>query len=56
MEIILDSLNDMEKTNNEFEKHLNSVLLRLKKNSEIHKGTIKYWKNGKFDISELLKK
>ncbi|MBJ2173062.1 hypothetical protein JBL43_02355 [Aureibaculum sp. A20] len=56
MEIILDSLNDMKKTDSVFEKHLNSVLLRLKKNSEIHKGTIKYWKNGKFDISELLKK
>ncbi|WP_411029487.1 hypothetical protein [Spongiimicrobium sp. 3-5] len=57
MEIILDSLNDMEKTsaNNDFEKHLNSVIFRLKENCEIHSGTIKYWKYGKFDISDFLK-
>lgn len=57
MEIILGSLNGMERTNanNDFEKHLNSVISRLKKNNEIHSGTIKYWKNGKFDISDFLK-
>lgn len=56
MEIILDSLNDIEKTNTnkDFEKHLNAVLFRLKENYEIHRGTIKYWKNG-FEISNLLK-
>lgn len=57
MEIILDSLNDIDrKTNNlDFEKHLSSVLYRLSKNKEIHKGTLKYWRNGNFDISNLLK-
>ena len=57
MEIILDSLNDMKRTNvsNDFKKHLNSVISRLKKNSGIHSGTIRYWKNGKFDISDFLK-
>jgi chorismate mutase len=57
MEIILDSLNDMERTiqNNDFEKYLNSVIFRLKENYEIHRETIKYWKYGGFDISDFLK-
>ena len=57
MEIILDSLNDMERKNenNDFEKYLDSVLLRLKKNFKIHRGTIEYWKNGEFNISDFIK-
>lgn len=55
MEIILDSINDMEKENDSFNKHINSAISRLKQNYENHIGTIKYWKNGEFDISDLLK-
>ena len=55
MEIILDSLNDMGKIDDGFEKYLISILFRLKKNSQIHKGTISYWTKGSFEISHLLK-
>jgi len=55
MEIILDSLNEMGNINNNFNKHLNSILVRLKKNAEIHRGTIEYWKKGNYEISHLLK-
>lgn len=58
MEIILDSLNDFKELNtiSEFEKQIEPVIDRLKMNREIHNGTINYWENGKFGISELLKK
>jgi len=56
MEIILDSSNDLciENERDFQTKYLKRLIERLEKNSDLHKGTIKYWTENKFEISKWL--
>jgi len=56
MEIILESSNDLILENKErFQiKYSDKIKQRLERNSGLHKGTVKYWTENKFEISKWI--
>jgi len=57
MEIIIDSLNDLllDEDKITFNQYINQTLLLLKTHKALHSGSLSYWVNGSFAISEILK-
>ena len=56
MEIILDSMNDLLEMGRtqDFERYFNNVKKSLMMNDKIHAGTLHYWTNNDFRISDKL--